>query len=235
MTITPCKTGLFAIALLAMVWLLQSNAIAGSGGFTDLYVTNKIYHAVMPTNTGARGVCFGAFTYSAGDDSMAIGNLTRALGFTAHAQGYRTEARGNASHAEGANTAATGTWAHAEGYVTVAAQGAHAEGKHTEAHAAYSHSGGEFARVLGTHTGAFIHAQGASSNSMKQTQFKHTAHFDRLHVFEPANDHTNSVLARWENDLRYLQPVVTVTTRFESTVWVARQGDISMGVFTNGP
>jgi hypothetical protein len=202
----------------------------------DIRITGYLRQGNSTTNLGWVSVTEGFLTRATGNASHAEGSEAWATNDAAHAEGYKTRAGGVASHAQGHTTAAPGLAAHSEGQNTTASGSAsHAEGFDTVSAASASHSGGRWSRVLSAHTNAFIHATGSSGVSRKDTLFQNTGHFDRMILFEPANNHTNSVLARWENDLRYLQPVVTVTTRFESTVWVARQGDISMGVFTNGP
>jgi hypothetical protein len=133
-----------------------------------------------------------------------------ASGSWSTAEGWYTTAAGNYSHAEGVLSQAQGTMSHAQGYGTYAA-------------GAMSHAGGSFAAVLSEHTNAFIHATGVSTN-LKQTLFSDTGHFDKLCLLTGANDHSNSVLARWEADNRY--PRLT---------YLAAQGDLAMGIYTNGP
>lgn len=111
-----------------------------------------------------------------GSMSTALGDGTVSSASASYSEGYRTRATGDASHAEGA---------------------------YTEANAAYSHAGGQYSRVAADKSRALIHATGAS-NSYKEAQYADTAHFDRLHLFEPANDHSNSVLARWQSDARFV-------------------------------
>ena len=132
------------------------------------------------------------------------GNVVSNLGFAATAEGQATNAAGVSSHAEGTGTAASATNAHAEGCATTASgANSHSEGSNTVAAAVGSHAGGQNVQVLSAHTNAFIHATGI--NGTKQTAYPYTAHFDRMILFEPANDASNSVLARWENDQRYLR------------------------------
>jgi hypothetical protein len=71
-----------------------------------------------------------------------------------------------------------------------------------------SFSGGFNAWVLPEHSNAFIFATGAP-DGMRQTVHPDTAHFERLHVFSPANEDDQSVLSRGENDARYDQRYVS--------------------------
>ena len=126
-----------------------------------------------------------------------------ASGLNSTAEGSKTRALGAYSHAEGLTTIAAGKAAHAEGSFTVASNSAaHAEGAFTEAYSAFSHAGGIFARVKKGHRGAFIHAAGSAA-AIKESLYSATAHFDRLIVFEEANDDSRSVLSRSQNDVRY--------------------------------
>ncbi len=135
--------------------------------------------------------------------ATAEGDHTVAMGYASHAEGNLTWAVGDGSHAEGVFSVATGKHSHAEGQSTEAmAVNAHAENYRAVAGARNSHAGGMWADVLPEHTASFIHASG-KTNEHKQTKFPATAHFDRIHLFEQANDDPHSVLARWQNDLRY--------------------------------
>jgi len=153
------------------------------------------------------------------DPGEAMGDATTAGNWASHSEGQTTKALGIASHAEGGWTWATGRYSHSEGLVT-------------RAYGEASHAGGAYAEVSGAHSNALIHATG-NGGSYKQTQFKNTAHFDRLYVFENANDSTNSVLSRQENDNRYAQ-TQTDAVFYAAVYLAAPQGDISMGSFTNG-
>lgn len=139
-------------------------------------------------------------------------------------QNTNSIASGAFSTAEGAYTKAYGSYAHVEGLLSEASGSvAHAEGYITKASAAISHAGGYYAQTLSTHTGAFIHASGTAATN-KVTLYRDTAHFDRLILFESANNNPSSVLARWESDVRYAR-----------LSYLAPQGDLAMGVYTNGP
>ena len=138
-----------------------------------------------------------------GSFATAEGDSTVSQGHASHAEGSQTSALGDGSHAEGVFSVATGKHAHAEGQSTEApGLNSHAENYRTVAGAKMSHAGGIWTDVLPQHTNAFIHAAGRT-NEHKQTQFANTAHFDRLHVFESANDDPHSVLPRWQSDIRY--------------------------------
>lgn len=146
----------------------------------------------------------GLNTVASGYISVAEGWGSMALGDASHAEGAFSEASGWGSHAEGYSTRATNYFGHAEGdHAYALGYGSHAEGGFTIAGALYSHAGGFHARVMSAHSNAFIHATGMGTNNYKKTLFPDTAHFDRLITLAPANNHSNSVLNRAENDLRY--------------------------------
>jgi len=123
--------------------------------------------------------------------SEALGDQTVSGAWSSHSEGFGTRALGFASHAQGGWSWATGQYSHAEGLST-------------RAYGESSHAGGNYTVAMPAHSNAFIHATGNAA-SYKQTQFKDTAHFDRLYAFEASNDSSNSVPARWENDNRYAQ------------------------------
>ncbi len=234
---------------MAVMFMVVLNTEAGLT--TDVLRATARFSVGTSTNTG--------------NQATALGDQTVSTGYASHSEGFQTRAIGNASHAEGANTIATNVHAHAEGYGTGAygaqshAEGnatiahgpvAHAQGYSTAANASFSHSGGNYSRVPTAMTSAFIHASGVSTN-YKEAKYPYTAHFDRLYTFEASNSDSNSVMARWENDIRYLRVdtngfvgVNTATpsarldvngdARFVNGARIPASGDISMGDFTNG-
>lgn len=178
------------------------------------------------TNTGNQSTALGDQTVSTGYGSHSEGFQTYALGNSSHAEGALCWATNTHAHAEGFNTRAYGAQSHAEGHSTIARGSvSHAQGQFTEANASYSHSGGLYSRVPSSLTGAFIHAYGTSGN-YKTAQYTNTAHFDRLYLFESSNDDSNSVLARWEADSRYLNT--------DGGDWVTNYLFVGDGTFNSG-
>lgn len=177
---------------------LLSVPLLGSVMNTQAETTNQSLLVIDSIRQSADSIASGTNSTALGLDSTASGNYSLA-------EGYSTTASGSGSHAEGSLTQATNLHAHAEGYMTTAGgTQSHAEGEGTIAEAKNSHAGGAYSRALPEHTNAFIHASGTGTNSYKDTLFKDTAHFERLATLSPANDNSNSVLARWEGDTRYI-------------------------------
>ena len=142
-------------------------------------------------------------TLAEGQFATAEGDEAHSSGYASHAEGVKNSAIGDASHVEGAYSVATGKHSHAEGQATSAmGLNGHAENYQAVAGAKNSHAGGMWTDTLPQHTNSFIHAAG-HKDAHKQTQFANTAHFDRIHLFETANEDPHSVLARWQNDMRY--------------------------------
>jgi hypothetical protein len=184
---TRCFYSFFFAAACALV--------AGCGAAPDFS------DAVAPP--GKAWVGANSNSVASGPYSTAEGDMTIAEGHGSHAEGVQNAAVGNATHVEGAYCIATGIHSHAEGQSTRAlAINAHAENYQTTAGAKNSHAGGMWADALPNHTNAFIHATGRK-DERKLTKFPNTAHFDRVFLFETANDDPHSVLARWQNDMRY--------------------------------
>lgn len=206
----------------------------------DLVIKNTLKQSLTSTATGTNATALGYATTASGDYSLAEGHATTSRGFAAHSEGILTSADASGSHAEGSTTKATNLHAHAEGYLSVAGGAqSHAEGEGTVADGRNSHAGGAYSRVQPSHTNAFIHAGGTTSTNLKQSVYQDTAHFERLHVFSPANNDSNSVLARWENDRRYAttnQGALANTalqTNSADARYVNASGDGMSGALTN--
>lgn len=165
---------------------------------------------VIGTQAQGGGIASGTNATAEGRQSMAVGAYTHAEGSStlasgraSHAEGVNSMALGVGSHAEGISCIASSTASHAEGSYTIAGGSAtHTEGSFTEAYASFSHAGGVFARVRNGHRASFIHATGTAVN-IKESLYPGTAHFDRMMLFENANDDPRSVLTRTQNDARY--------------------------------
>lgn len=184
--------------------IATGNNSHAEGGATKALGLQSHSEGWSSTAGGTASHAEGYNTEAGGNYSHAEGQGSIAYSLRAHAEGYNTIASNNQAHAEGNATKAYGNASHAEGTSTLAdGNSSHAQGYTTEALADYSHAGGIYSRVLAGHTNAFIHAAGSGTNSMKETAFPNTAHFDRLHLMESANDNPSSVLSRAENDLRY--------------------------------
>lgn len=185
--------------------------------FTNVFIRNTLRQSTNSVIGGTNSTALGYGTKALTNFSYAEGHFTVSSNIGSHAEGGYTKATGLYSHVEGGYSMALGSYSHAEGYSNTAfgvashAEGretdaggdhSHAEGFATDAGARNSHAGGAYAMVQTNHTNAFIHATG-TSNAMKVTLFPDTAHFDRLVALESANDTSNAVLTRYENDQRY--------------------------------
>lgn len=222
----------------ACIWMGWSGYAQSQTTFTNVLIRGWLKQSTNSYVGGTNSTAFGYSSKAYSNYSLAEGLATVASNIAAHAEGAYTLAFGSYSHAEGYSNTAYGVASHAEGRETDAGGNcSHAEGFATEAAATNSHAGGEYAMVQSNHAGAFIHAAG-TAEAMKLTQFPNTAHFDRLVTLEAAQNASNAVLARYENDLRYatigqgalastaLQPNTVITV---ATVCVTS----GMGINTN--
>ena len=193
----------------------------------------------------------------------AEGYQTTAGSYATHAEGYRTTANMGYAHAEGYQTTATGWYSHVEGCCATASKdGSHAEGGYTKADGEWSHAEGYITKADGTYghaeggwttaAGEFCHAEGgdtiANGSCSHSAGAGARATNDITYVWSDGTEIGSTTDRQYTvyagNGIRLLGGNVEVgtnlhvvgSTRFDQGItYVAPQGNLSMGCFTNRP